>query len=698
MSEKRTGLTEKIINIVLDVLIFLFGLILLVSIYKSIQIKVLGNDYSSFFGYSVFEVKTGSMADTINIGDWIIVKSSPKIQLNDIVTYKQDGEFITHRVVEAYKGTYITKGDANTAKDDPIKQEQIVGRVSKILPHFGIIRKTIFNPLVLVMLIITIYLIGYATKKNKVEAEKNNNSNKLDRLTEKLINWVKNFINKISDKKNEVKEIKVRAPKIINKAPVKTITKEEVKEELINDIKGEQLNQDEIKLNVDVEQIKSEAFSEDEYDKTKYFRVIPVDADELDSTYENIEKNQEVEEKVEVKKEKKTADKTPIEDVSETLIKNKLEMLQRKKNKRSKNIIGKIIFLKSEEINDIINIINKDEKKQTNEESIKETLLNSYIDAKYYNYCGNVNVEYNGKNMKSKVTEVLNVIADRLIKAYNGPDKKYAEKVAKYENIFNIIVQIDQMNFDTNDISTVREFYQKKFNRYLKNYYDSEKELNNIINSIIKSQKLYIGMIKYTMKKLETNTFDLSFNQLSSKRNLFALELGHNISFSKVYSDYIVDKAYAEGTIAEDKTIVSAALLLVQLSKDMLEQEFNREYIMYVPETLYDKPNKLNKLLNIVDDEFVRNSIIILIRYNELIKNKKIVKEFRKNGYRFAIVFEETTDIKTKDQSIINIAEFIFMSKKKVDATSMLPSIPENLRDSILYEDISSKIGNYGGE
>ena len=49
----------------------IFGIILLVSIYNNVQIKILGNKYSSFFGYSTFEVQTGSMADTINPGDWI---------------------------------------------------------------------------------------------------------------------------------------------------------------------------------------------------------------------------------------------------------------------------------------------------------------------------------------------------------------------------------------------------------------------------------------------------------------------------------------------------------------------------------------------------------------------------------------------------------------------------------------------------
>ena len=140
---------EKIFSILLDILIILFGFILLVFIYNNIQTRILGNDYSSIFGYSTFEVQTGSMEgdveDSISIGDWVIVKYTNNIQLEDVITYQKDGAFITHRVIEEYNGTYITKGDANNAKDDPVSREQIVGKVVKILPGFGFIRKTIWQ-------------------------------------------------------------------------------------------------------------------------------------------------------------------------------------------------------------------------------------------------------------------------------------------------------------------------------------------------------------------------------------------------------------------------------------------------------------------------------------------------------------------------------------------------------------------------
>ena len=62
----------------LDFFIFVFGFVLLISIYNGIQTKIFGKNYSDFFGYTMFEVQTGSMADTINAGDWVLVEITKK--------------------------------------------------------------------------------------------------------------------------------------------------------------------------------------------------------------------------------------------------------------------------------------------------------------------------------------------------------------------------------------------------------------------------------------------------------------------------------------------------------------------------------------------------------------------------------------------------------------------------------------------
>ena len=82
---KKIAVFSKISDYILNFLIVLFTLFLLASIYSFIQVKVLKNDHSSLFGYSFFEIQTGSMHGSIEIGDWILVKSDNDIKVGDVI-------------------------------------------------------------------------------------------------------------------------------------------------------------------------------------------------------------------------------------------------------------------------------------------------------------------------------------------------------------------------------------------------------------------------------------------------------------------------------------------------------------------------------------------------------------------------------------------------------------------------------------
>ena len=655
----------KLINIVMDIMIFIFGIILLISIYNAIQVKVLGNDYSSFFGYSVFEVQTGSMADYIEAGDWIVVKYSKNIELDDVVTFEQDGEFITHRVIEAYNGTFVTQGDANNSKDDPISQEQIVGKVVKILPAFGIFKKTIFNPAVLITLIITLYLVGLTFKKI-------DNTKKVDvimaNILKKLKIFIKNIIKLIKEKLNKPKEITKEVPQEV----IKEI-KEEPKDEVVVTKVNEEVEEPVVHLN----QIK-----EEDFDKTMYFRMVQVDKDEL------------VENKIEIPEEEVEEIVKEEKEPTLSVVETELEMINKKK-KKFKNVIEKAIFIKEEEIKEIIDLLNDGEKLKTNEATIKEQLLKVYIDGKYYNYCGDVNVEYNGRNMASRVIEAIKKAGEKLNKQYKGSDKQFNEKVKKYVDLFTLITYIEQANLVLDDLQVKKQTYKNKILKTLSIPF-SQKELDKIVNTIIKTQKKYKSMIKYILEKLETELFNLKYNQVN--KNIYALELEHNVNFSKVYSDYIVDKTYNDGIIAEDKMVVLINLLSIQLIKDMFEAEFNKKYILYVPESLYEKDNKLDKVFKLLEDEYAKNNVIVLAQYDKLVKNKKVIKDLIKLGYKFAVDIENN-EIKNKDISMIQLMTYIFMPKKRkgvLSSIDVLAAMPNE--NNIIYDDIASKVGSYWGE
>jgi len=123
---------KKIIEIVLNILIIIT---IILVIYALIQIKVLKKDYINLFNFTAFEVITGSMSPTIEIGDMVVVEiDKSQINVGDIIVFKEQNSIITHRVTEIKDKNIITKGDANNAKDKPIKEEYIIGKVIKTIP------------------------------------------------------------------------------------------------------------------------------------------------------------------------------------------------------------------------------------------------------------------------------------------------------------------------------------------------------------------------------------------------------------------------------------------------------------------------------------------------------------------------------------------------------------------------------------
>ena len=777
---------EKTLNFLLNILIFIFSIILLISIYTWVQTKILRNKYADFFGYSFFEIKSASMAETIDIGDCIIVKLTKRVKLKDIITYELDGEYVTHRITEVRNGSYITRGDANNTEDDkPVSRDQVVGKVVKIIPKFGIIRKTIFNKVVLIALIITLYISNLVIKKNKEEGEynlyKRENSplfieviikqiylflvkvkdfimdkivNPLiDKLIEKRLqareiqknnlsyyekkedlsqyknietenkelekttlyravavdnNEVKEnnrpvFENVLSNKPATEEELeKTALYRVIsvnlseNNEKEKEIIKEEEKEPVKEEIVPNKQENEEFKITYteteEEEEVPETINSEDDLEKTMLFRVISVDVSDKDETILEIAKNQmNKPEHVEPVKEKvKEIEEEPKE---ESLTDINLELL---KGKKSKNIIDAAINIIKEEVNELLNLLIEEESIYVNVPTIKKTFMDAYINARYYNNYGNDDSEGNRRVSIGKIEKVIKDVATRLVSDYRGNNNKYEYTVTTYGNAFALIVRLRQAGEAISELKVRKEYFKKELIKFAKDW--NNKKIEKTADAVNKTQKHYSNMLTAFLNSLETNMFNLNINKISSKKDMYGLELAHNISFSKVYSEYIIDKTYSEGIIAEDKVSVLLTLLSLQLVKDMANFDFNNKYLLYIPNTLYKKERKLDKALKMIDDEYARNNVIILVSYEELINNIGVIKGIRKLGYKFAVVFDKQYTFRKKDHGNVYVADYIFINKKAVNAAEVMSFIPSDIADKVIYDDVTNKVGDFGGE
>ena len=109
------------------------------------------------------------MENTINIGDVVIVNLTKDVNENDIIVYKDDNNFITHRLIKKQADKLITRGDANNSEDKPINEDQILGKVIYIVPKMGIFRKIFISKEILGLVIAILILLGilfvYEAKK-----------------------------------------------------------------------------------------------------------------------------------------------------------------------------------------------------------------------------------------------------------------------------------------------------------------------------------------------------------------------------------------------------------------------------------------------------------------------------------------------------------------------------------------------------
>ncbi len=179
---------EKILKVITNILMIIVMIALFFALYNFIQLNFFGKSYVNFFGYTIFDVVSGSMADTININDMIIVKIDDDYKEKDIITYKSGKDFITHRIITIEDDYVITKGDANNTSDNPIDKDIIIGKVIKILPKFGVWKNVIMTPKVLVSVIVTMILFSLAFSFKIKKKKPNNESSSIENCKEKLIN------------------------------------------------------------------------------------------------------------------------------------------------------------------------------------------------------------------------------------------------------------------------------------------------------------------------------------------------------------------------------------------------------------------------------------------------------------------------------------------------------------------------------
>lgn len=167
-------LFKRVIKIFRAVFVSLMAAILLVNGYLLAAKLIFKNELPKIFGFAQIIVISGSMEPAVDVGDMLIIREQSSYQINDIVTYHSDGNFITHRIIDVKDAEVTTRGDANNIEDDPVPLSSVDGKVVLLIPGVGNILLFLKSPLGILLMLVVLFLlieIPYLIEKRKQKIE-----------------------------------------------------------------------------------------------------------------------------------------------------------------------------------------------------------------------------------------------------------------------------------------------------------------------------------------------------------------------------------------------------------------------------------------------------------------------------------------------------------------------------------------------
>lgn len=277
------------------------------------------------------------------------------------------------------------------------------------------------------------------------------------------------------------------------------------------------------------------------------------------------------------------------------------------------------------------------------DKEIVESLVETYINIRYYNIDQKTkNLEKNiNYYLKQKVTEILDEKEEKIkIIFYTFKYILYFDNVKEYDNLKNLIEEIVE--------------YRKSISLENDEFKD---EITKLIKENEKRKQKYLEAFKsdhFLLDQIKTN-----------KKNVCFVELKNNIKFKKIYSSYSINKVYNSGLVNEQKDFIIYYQISIEILKNAIIGNFNQEYIVDFPLSILEKKQKTIRLFNIINNEMIKNNLILKFTYYSYLENKAQINEWIKEGYKVAIIIDEKYNYEEQQKMWLEIFNYIIVDQEK---------------------------------
>lgn len=306
------------------------------------------------------------------------------------------------------------------------------------------------------------------------------------------------------------------------------------------------------------------------------------------------------------------------------------------------NIMNEYIEITKKQISEYMKLVFEEQFNQ----NYCDIFTERYINIRYFNY-----YENDIETTRRKLLDHLKQIEEEII-INNINDRELIELMRIF---FYYVLYFDNVTYYKDLRKKIEQIGKVKIKR---------------IGKVLNEEELYRRMQDYIKQKEElindfsSEEFYVKLSKYPNKSNVFRVNLKYNnIKFPLEYSEFAINKAFQIGLVNEDKLIIEYYLIVLQILKDIVKQNFKRKYIVEFAETLLKKTKKIKSILNIINNPAIQDKVSLKIKYEAFLKNKQEVYDLMREGYKMTVILDNSFEPNFKDIESLQMFEFVIVNQ-----------------------------------
>lgn len=274
--------------------------------------------------------------------------------------------------------------------------------------------------------------------------------------------------------------------------------------------------------------------------------------------------------------------------------------------------------------------------------NFKEILV-TYNGVRYYNYYPTVS-----HNKNSNLNYYLSEKMHELYSEYSE------EKIRTLLELVKFILSLDFIHLDQIEgaVLTAESIRDDK-----KQNIDFQHELTKLLKENLTRKLKYLSEFK-------SDVFTLKYSRTNNPK-VALVDLDYDIKFPVLYSEIAIRKVYNSGIIDEQKLFIEYSLITVKILKEIINNDFVSKYIVDFPYSIFDKKAKKTRLFNLIDNDAIKEKLVIKMDSLQYELNQDTVIEMIQNGYKMAIELNYDFDFNKNNLKRLEIFEYIIVDSER---------------------------------